>query len=77
MLGMATSSSAAAELGRSSGIESSTVASSFAQRENQIRIVRSELSALTASLAAQTLSCRDNGPRSTSVDLQGFRVLSN
>ena len=54
VLGMATSSSAADELGQSSGMESSTVASFFAKRENQIRIVRSEISALTASLDAQT-----------------------
>ena len=54
VLGMATSSSAADELGRSSGIESSTVASFFAKQENQIRVVREELSALSASFNAQT-----------------------
>lgn len=54
VLGMATSSSAADELGKSSGIESSTVASFFAKRENQIRVVRSEIASLSASLDAQT-----------------------
>ena len=61
VLGMATSSSAADELGRSSGMESSTVASFFAKRENQIRIVRSEISALSASLKAQTDSKLSQG----------------
>lgn len=56
VIGMATPSSAADELGRSSGIESSTVASFFAKRENQIRIVRSELAALSASMRAETTS---------------------
>lgn len=53
VLGMATSSSAADELGRSSGIESSTVASFFAKQESQMRIVRAEIAGLTASLESQ------------------------
>ncbi len=53
VLGMATSASAADELGRSSGIDSSTVASFFANQANQARLIRQEIHALTTSLDAQ------------------------
>ena len=73
VLGMATSSSAADELGRSSGIESSTVASFFAKQDSQARIVRAEIAALSSTLEAQSAQKLASG---TMVEFRRLAVRS-
>ena len=53
VIGVATSSSAAEELGRSSGIPSRTAASFFAEQKNELRVLTSEIAQLVDSLAEQ------------------------
>ena len=53
VIGVATSASAADELGRSSGIPSRTAASFFAERNNQLRVLKHEIAQLVETLGEE------------------------
>lgn len=56
VIGVATSSNAAEQLGRSTGIQSQTVASLLANRQNALKLVERELSDLKSQIAKQGTS---------------------